>query len=258
MKAPGNVVRSSGHGTNVLLIHGTGTDGSSWLPLMRLLRDRAHLTSYDRRGTTAWPLGDATERITVEEHADDAAELILDLEMGPAHVCGASFGGAVALELARRRPDLVLSATLYEPVVPASENLPAVPTGLVADFEKLLALRKGEEAAALFHRRVLTDEVWEALAPESRRKAESTWRHVHADLVAGATYRLAASELGRVEVRTLLLQGGRSRRTFEPSVRVLHASLPHSERAVIPSAGHHLSGDAWAELASVIAEFVRV
>jgi pimeloyl-ACP methyl ester carboxylesterase len=102
----------------------------------------------------------------------------------------------------------------------------------------------------------LTDEVWQALPSEAKRLARGAWRTIHRDLVAGTTYRVRPSELATVETKVLLLRGGRSRRAFEASLHALNAALPHSRLALLPSAGHHLSGEAWPELAKALSDFM--
>lgn len=47
------------------------------------------------------------------------AEFIESLDAGPVHVFGNSLGGAVALQLAARRPDLVASLTMLSPALPS-------------------------------------------------------------------------------------------------------------------------------------------
>jgi pimeloyl-ACP methyl ester carboxylesterase len=79
---------------------------------------------YDRRGTASstrddWPGGGA------DQHADDAAGLLRELDAVPATVLGFSSGGIVALALAARHPDLVTEAVAWEPPV-----VTALPDGL--------------------------------------------------------------------------------------------------------------------------------
>ena len=47
------------------------------------------------------------------------AEFVEHLDAGPVHLFGNSMGGAVALQLAARRPDLVRSLTLISPALPS-------------------------------------------------------------------------------------------------------------------------------------------
>jgi pimeloyl-ACP methyl ester carboxylesterase len=51
----------------------------------------------------------------VFEDADDLAALIDELGLAPAHVAGNSFGAAIALRAATRRPDVFRSLIAHEP-----------------------------------------------------------------------------------------------------------------------------------------------
>src|SRR5205823_1415684 len=50
-------------------------------------------------------------RYMLSDMADDAAGLLRELDLAPAHVIGASMGGMIAQTLAARHPDSVLSLT---------------------------------------------------------------------------------------------------------------------------------------------------
>jgi pimeloyl-ACP methyl ester carboxylesterase len=70
--------------------------------------------------------------MTPSGHARSVVDLIADLGGGPVHLFGNSLGGAVALQLAGRRPDLVRSLTLISPALPSlsltrkSAHLPVI------------------------------------------------------------------------------------------------------------------------------------
>jgi len=55
---------------------------------------------------------------SVTGHAGTVARLIETLDAGPVHLVGNSMGGAVAVRLAARRPDLVRTLTLISPALP--------------------------------------------------------------------------------------------------------------------------------------------
>ncbi len=57
--------------------------------------------------------------MTPSGHARGLAELVEHIDNGPVHLFGNSLGGAVALQLAARRPDLVRSLTLISPALPS-------------------------------------------------------------------------------------------------------------------------------------------
>jgi pimeloyl-ACP methyl ester carboxylesterase len=246
---------TDGNGPNVLFIHGTGRSRTH-IPI-GLLRERMRVICYDRRGTHSWPLADGDPYPSVEEHASDAAAIIDRLAAGPAHICGLSFGGIVALELALRRPALVRTLVLFEPPLPADDRDSPVSLPLQREFRALVAAGDPEQAAERFHRRALSDATWERLPERARQRARAMWRHIDCDLSAKAAYRLSYRTLAALTMPVLLARGGRSRATFAASTDALHRWLPRARTTVLPSAGHYLDVAAWPAFARVLCEFVE-
>jgi len=89
----------------VLLLHSLAMSGELWQPLTEKLEPHARVVAMDARGhgKSTW---DGTP-FSVEDLADDAAQLIWSLGGGPVAVAGMSMGGCVAIALAGRRPELV-------------------------------------------------------------------------------------------------------------------------------------------------------
>lgn len=97
---------TGGTGSPVLLLHPLATAGSVWDPLARDLAAAGHrVVAPDARGHggSDWD----GEDFTVGDLAADAAAIVEELALGPAHVIGLSMGGSTAIVLAATRPDLV-------------------------------------------------------------------------------------------------------------------------------------------------------
>lgn len=100
-----------------VLIHGLGGSALNWTDLTWGLRDRLETWAVDLSGFGMSPPprdGD----VSPAGYARGVAEFIEFLGRGPVHIFGNSLGGAVAVQLAARRPDLVLSVTLVSPALP--------------------------------------------------------------------------------------------------------------------------------------------
>lgn len=80
-----------GAGQPLLFIHGMCGDATVWLDQMGRLSLHFRCIAYDRRGHLRSPLGQVVRR-TVELHADDAAQLILESGLAPCLVVGSSSG----------------------------------------------------------------------------------------------------------------------------------------------------------------------
>lgn len=113
-RAPG---RESGL-PSAVYVHGLGGSSLNWTDLMARLQPYVDGWAVDLGGFGYSPPprdGD----MTPAGHARSVAELVEHIGNGPIHLFGNSLGGAVALQLAARRPDLVRSLTLISPALPS-------------------------------------------------------------------------------------------------------------------------------------------
>ncbi len=99
-----------GQGATVLFLHGLGSAAADWqlqfpvfAPQYRVIAPDLRAHGQSEAGAFYW---------TVQDLADDVAELLERLQAAPAHVVGLSLGGCVAQALAVRRPALVRTLTL--------------------------------------------------------------------------------------------------------------------------------------------------
>lgn len=99
-------------------LHGLGGSSLNWTDLMARLRPYVDGWAVDLAGFGGSPPprdGD----VGPAGHARGIADVIEHLAAGPVHLFGNSLGGAVALQLAARRPDLVRTLTLVSPALPS-------------------------------------------------------------------------------------------------------------------------------------------
>jgi len=106
-----------GAGETVFLTHGSWGDATGWQAVLPGLAAEHEVVTWDRRGHSR--SSDGTGAGTLDADAADLAALIEHLERQGAHVYGSSSGGTVVLKLLAARPDLVTSAAVHEPAVPA-------------------------------------------------------------------------------------------------------------------------------------------
>jgi pimeloyl-ACP methyl ester carboxylesterase len=95
-----------------VLVHGSWSNRNNWQAVADDLARYFRVVAYDRRGHG---LSERGVEATRPDHEDDLAALIETLGVGPVNVVGTSFGAAIALGLATRRPDVVRSVVAHEP-----------------------------------------------------------------------------------------------------------------------------------------------
>jgi pimeloyl-ACP methyl ester carboxylesterase len=106
-----------GTGPAVLFVAGSTGDAGNFTRTADLLAGEFTVVTYDRRGNSRSPRPVGWTTTSVSEQADDAAALILALDLAPAMVFGASAGGPIVLDLMIRHPRLVRTGILQEPSI---------------------------------------------------------------------------------------------------------------------------------------------
>jgi pimeloyl-ACP methyl ester carboxylesterase len=225
----------AGSGPLLVFVHGAAEDGRTWRPQTEALADEFTVVAWDEPG--AGRSCDLPERFGLEDFADCLAALFEALELGPAHVAGLSWGGTLALELYRLRPDLVASLILADTYAGWKGSLPEEEVrARVAGVEAMLAapadefdptlpgLFAGDPPADLVP---LIDEIAAEVRPDSLR-AELT-------LLAEADL---SELLPQIAVPTLLIWGEADARSPLTVARQFAEAIPGAQLVVIPGAGH--------------------
>jgi 3-oxoadipate enol-lactonase len=105
-------VHTWGAGEPVVLLHPLALSGQLWQPLAETLAGEFGVFAPDQRGCggTSWDGGP----FTLQDMADDLAQALDALAVGPVHLLGMSMGGGVAMSFAASHPDRVRSLTLAD------------------------------------------------------------------------------------------------------------------------------------------------
>lgn len=112
-------------GTPVVFVHGSLGDFNDWDPQIAAFAQTHRVLVYSRRYHPPNALENDDQTYSPMLHADDLAALLLQLELPPAHIVGASYGAYIALILAFEHPELVRSVVLGEPpILPLLNSTP--------------------------------------------------------------------------------------------------------------------------------------
>lgn len=209
---------------------------------MPVLSDGFRILSYDRRGHgESAPLPGMR---SVAWEADELGELLVSTDHFPAHVLGVSYGAAVALSLAVRRPELVRSVLGHEPPLvawPRVEEEPEVRSARVEldAFAKRVRSALPETAAREFAERFVTVpggfERWPASTQEAFRSGARSWPD---ELGALERADLAPPLLEGVDLPVLLTEGAVSPPYLLRISRSVAESMPNVTRRPLLGAGH--------------------
>lgn len=220
----------------VLLLHCSGSSGAQWRSLAARLGSAFRAIAPDVSG-----------RGSLEKEAAALAGSLRGLGQ-PAHLVGHSYGGAVALHLARTRPGLFRSLTLIEPSAfhllrggdaidrAALEEISAVAAQARTD----LARGSHLEGFGRFVDYWSGPGAWAAM-PEDRRAGFSTQlAKVVLDFQALLNEPAQLEDLRGLSLPTLLVQGGRTELPSRCICKRLRDAKPAWRFRVVQGAGHML------------------
>lgn len=233
----------AGTGPPVVLVGGGLDDGAENAPLGRALASWFTVVNYARRGRGA--SGD-TAPYAVEREVEDLAALVAVCP-GPAHLFGASSGGALALTAAAAGLP-VARVAVYEVPYLTDEPVRAAWLSYVDELTGLLAEGRRGDAVAAFMRLAGAgdDEIAGARAAPVWASLEALAPTLAYDAACLGDGRVPAASLADVRRPVLVATGGAVHSHlaalgpgfFDTAADALVAVLPHAERAVVARSGH--------------------
>lgn len=250
-------------GEPLVLVHGSWVDHSNWDMVAPSLAQEYRVLRYDRRGHSRSERPEAQG--SIREDVADLAGLIEELRLAPAHVIGSSFGGAIALQLAAVRPDLVRSLTVNEP--PLTNLLAGEPAGQqmlqqvnegLSVVEKLLAAGDMEGGVRFFVEDIIFGPgTWEQLPAEVRETVIFNAPTFLDELHDPEAFVFDPSHLRGFTRPVLLIVCDESPPPFQLVVQRLADGLPHAEIKTFAGARHEPEQTHAEEYVAVVNDFLR-
>jgi pimeloyl-ACP methyl ester carboxylesterase len=258
-----------GKGKAVLLIPGSFSTYRAWNAVLPQLSEEYRLLTLDYLGAGDSDKPRSGFRYTIGEQADLAARLIRKLHLGKTHLVGASYGGAIALNMAARYPEIVGKVVSIEGGILKPNVLPADPVENLLRYPLL-----GDLAIAVIHSGVMNPMALRWIAGEwypkltadqkQRLLSEISWNARSASRVAW--YWIAKSprtvapfeeEAKRIAAPILYLCGAKSgfRAMAGENIRFLRENLPQAKIVEFPDGIHDLALQKPKEVAREILEF---
>lgn len=218
-----------------VLVHSLAMDGSFWAPVAERLQADSDVLLYDCRGhgRSDKPQGP----YTVEQFADDLADLLAAIGWPSAVVAGASMGGCISLAFAEAYPHkldglgLVDTTAWYGPTAPR-------------DWEERARKGASEGLAALigFQTTRWFSDRFRAAHPEVVDAAVKVFLANDPAAYAEACRMLGRCDkrgaLARIEAPTRVLVGAEDYATPVAMAEALQAAIPGARLEIVPAVRH--------------------
>ena len=255
-------VAESGSGPTLLLLHGLFLDNSTWSGVRVALSERYRVVAPDLPGFGASEKPHPSRfPYTVESCAEVIADLYAGLELGRATLVGQCWGGAVAVTLASRHPELVSELVLIDALLEAPRLGPYGFLGSVPVVGGVVLRQLWNKTVftAFFREQLLAtpDSIGKATIsayyeafnePAARTSLHETLRH-------GLDVRPLAARAAGLRLPTLVAWGSADRIVPAEAGRRLARSIKDS-RLELLDAGHAPQEECPVELTHVMTRFL--
>jgi pimeloyl-ACP methyl ester carboxylesterase len=233
------------HRPVVIALHCSGSTGRQWRTLADTFGANAAVVAPDLIGTESggpWR-GEASFSL-----ADEAAP-ILDLIDGspdPVHLVGHSYGGAVALQVAMRRPSRIASLAVYEPILfSALARMGPAGAGALRELQALaqavdagVASGDHEAAAQRFVDYWNGAGAWTGLSSRGRAEMLHYLPKLRLDFEAAFFNPVPLKAYCWLRMPILILEGEHAPQPTALIARELHSAIPQARRVTVRGAGH--------------------
>jgi pimeloyl-ACP methyl ester carboxylesterase len=238
----------AGSGSPLVLIHGSMSDYREWSKQINPLSRYYHVIAYSRRYHSPNPPSAAHADASLDRQVDDLFEIIKALGIGPAHIIGHSFGGAIALHFTLRHPELVQSLVLAEPAV--SGVIDSTPENDAAMKESQTVRAQMKEVFATGNAELIVKTYADHVAPGDFDKAtppERKWL-----LENAAAFQLdfnskrrpfTCDDAKKIIVPALVFAGNRSPVGLQRIAEITSQCISNARFVKIPQATHWMQHD---------------
>jgi pimeloyl-ACP methyl ester carboxylesterase len=254
-----------GHGTPILLITGYRATLGEWNARFLGELARNHdVIAFDNRGVGASVPNDGSipADYSIEDMANDAADLITALKLQRVNVVGWSMGGMIAQQLALSAPQKVESLTLISTAPPgpsARPVAPAVEATLSGSGPDVFARIMGvlfpagavDDAMQCFRAQMFEPHGYQAVRVPNAVAAQQS-----AAMQGWFADSAAAHALSRLPVRTLIIDGAQDSVLSPDNGRRLEQMIPRATLDVVADAGHALMFQYPVQLAKRVGAFI--
>jgi pimeloyl-ACP methyl ester carboxylesterase len=255
--------QTTGTGAPVIFVHEFSGDHRSWDAQVAFFARHYRCTTYAARGYPPSDVPTAAAAYSQDRAAEDVADVIRALGLGPAHVVGLSMGGFATLHFGLRFPELARSLVVAGCGYGAKpEQQPDYGNRMRAEADHAerigMAALAAEMAASGYAMPLKAQDPrgWETFARQlAEHDVRGTAMTLRGVLATRPSLWHLEDRLRRLAVPVLLVVGDEDAPCLEPNL-YLKRTLPDAALCVLPRAGHLANLEDPARFNQVVLGFV--
>ena len=242
-------------GYPIVAIHGSASAGSQWQSLCEAMAPRRKVICPDLPGYGLSRMQGVEAHESLDADAANVARLIALPTLGPIHLVGHSFGGAVVLKLAMAHAKQIASLTLIEPA--AFHILQAQTSRGDRDAYREIGALWGKlksDGMATFVDYWNGVGAWQHMKPSVQARLKDQVMSVDRNFQAVLSEDWTLDACRQIVCPTLIIRGAQSQRPATRTSALLAEAIPGAKLHDIAGAGHmvplthanvtnHLTGD---------------
>jgi pimeloyl-ACP methyl ester carboxylesterase len=251
-----------GSGRAVALLHSGGSSSAQWDRPGECLADDCRLIAPDLLGfgaTGMWPVAGELSQIL---QADLVAEVIARECVEPVDVVGHSYGGGTAVRLALRRPELVRSLVLIEPILSrllleTGDPLYDTAASVGATFIESVKTGRPEDGWKAFIDSRNGEGTWSRMSDKAKERFLVQSQQTAEAFISTRENFTSIAECQSLKIPVTIVCGAK---TYAPDRRVteiLKEAVRHARYVTIPEAGHMSPLTHPAEVGQIIREHLK-
>lgn len=247
----------TGIGEPLLLIHGSVFANVFDKMVGQRSLSKYQLIRYHRRGFAG--SSRVAPPFTIQQQAADAFALLDNLQLRRVHVLGHSYGGSIALEMARQEPDRVATLVLLEAAVP---SLAPPDARLMESITAAYALfAKGDKRGALrTFGDALTPGTFDEMAARSPEMTEQAVADAQTffevEMPALQQWQYGSADLTKMRIPALVVLGQLTPSALRPGHYALMKDIAGAQELVVRGASHELQMQQPRAVAEGVAAFL--
>jgi pimeloyl-ACP methyl ester carboxylesterase len=239
--------REQGSGPPLILIHGSVNDYRAWGQQLPVFAREHRTFAISLRHCYPEHWDGSGGDFTVSRHADDVAACVLGMQLGRVDVLGHSRGGAVAILLALRHPDLVRRLVLADPGgleglladSPEGRAMAGESSQMFARLRQDLETGDAEAAARSFVDSLGGPGTWDRRSQEQKQVLLD---NIGTGPACAERPRLTREDLDGLKGPILLVTGARSPRRYALALGLMREQLDAVfDLVTIPHAAHAMN-----------------